>query len=164
MPPRGAGKPWKLLRRATGTCPISFPAPLGAFRTDSQLTASMAALVEALGPQGREGMNWVKLAIADTQSFARHDTFDIQDFAEKLKMTATSDTVARACDQVLSAFSAARVHSIALGKMVEHSHGLAFWYPTTQYAYLDVVDTYRKLAYDQNTKWTAYLAENRFAA
>lgn len=143
--------------------PYQFPCTLGAFHTDSNLTASMASLVEALGQHGREGMNWVTLAIPDTQSFARRDTFDIRDFAEKLKMTASSDAVASACDQVLSAFNAARVHSIALGEMVEDSHGLAFWYPTTKYAYLDVVDTYRKLAYDQNTKWTTYLAEHRFA-
>jgi len=143
--------------------PFQFPCTLGAFQTDSDLTTSMGSLVEALGQYGSEGMNWVKLAILDTQSFARHDTFDIHDFSEKLKNIASSDEVVSACDQVLSAFSAACVHSIALGEMVEDSHGLAFWYPTTKYAYRDVVNTYRKLAYDQNTKWSTYLEEYRFA-
>jgi len=143
--------------------PFQFPCTLGAFQTDSDLTASMKSLIDALDLHQSEGMTWVKLAIPDTQSFARRDTYDIRDFAEKLKDTASADDLVGVCDQVLSTFDAARVHSVALGEMVEDSHGLAFWYPTTKYAYRDVIDTYRKLAYDQATGWSAYLEKYRFS-
>jgi hypothetical protein len=142
--------------------PFQFPCTLGAFLTDSELTANMKGLVDLLHHHQTQGMNWVKLAISDTQSFARRDTFDIRNFSEKLKETVSADDLVEACDHVMSAFDAARVHSIALGDMVEDSHGLAFWYPTTKYGYNDVVDTYRKLAYDQATGWTNYLERYRF--
>ena len=50
-----------------------------------------------------------------SQSFARRDTFDIRDFAEKLKTTATADDVKASCDQIIAAFDDSRVHSAALG-------------------------------------------------
>jgi hypothetical protein len=144
--------------------PGEHPCTLGAFRTDGTLTGAMKSLIEALGQHGRQGMTWVKLAIADTQSFARHDTYDIRHFAERLKETAGADEIGAACDEVRSAFDAACIHAIALGSAVRSSHGLAFWYPTSGYGYEDVVETYRQLAFDRTTGWSAYLDRHRFGA
>ncbi len=143
--------------------PFQHPCTLGAFRTNNDVTANMKSLIDALDTHQNDGMNWVKLAILDTQSFAQHDTFDISDFAKRLKNTAASDDVHQACDKVLSAFDEARVHSIALGDVVKDSNGLAFWYPTSKYSYHDVVSTYKKLNFDQATGWSGYLDRYRFS-
>jgi len=143
--------------------PSQFPCTLGAFETDSDLTAGMKSLVAVLGNHQSKGMNWVKLAILDTQSFAKRDTFDIYDFANKLKEKVAADDIVEACDRVMSAFNEARVYSVALGDNVADSYGLAFWYPTTKYEYHEVVDSYKKLAYDQSTGWSNYLERYRFS-
>jgi hypothetical protein len=143
--------------------PDQFPCTLAAFRTDNQLTEAMKGLVEVLTPHASQGMNWLKLAVLDSQSFARRDTFDIRDFAEKLKTTATADDVKASCDQIIAAFDGSRVHSAALGPIVQNSHGLAFWYPTSNYSFDSVKETYAKLFFDQRTGWSTYLTKYRFA-
>lgn len=142
--------------------PYQFPCTLGAFITDSELTQSMRGLIETLDQYQNNGMKWIKLAILDTQSFDRYDTFDIYDFIKKLKQNVSNEDVIRSCDNVLESFDNARIHSIALGDMVSDSHGLAFWYPTTKYKYIDVIETYKKLAFDQITGWSTYLGKYRF--
>lgn len=142
--------------------PYQYPCTLGAFRTESDLTDCMRLLFEELARHGQEGMQWVKLAILDSQSFARRDTFDILDFLGKLKQHAGADQMLMLCDKAIAAFDAARIHSVALGDMVEDSHGLAFWYPTSKYSFSDVVETYSKLAFDKATNWSRYLKEFRF--
>jgi hypothetical protein len=108
-------------------------------------------------------MNWLKLAVLDSQSFARRDTFDIRHFAQKLKTIATADDVKASCNQIIAAFDESRVHSAALGPMVQNSHGLAFWYPTSNYSFDSVRETYQKLSFDQRTGWSKYLTKYRFA-
>ena len=108
-------------------------------------------------------MKWLKLAVLDSQSFARRDTFDIRDFAEKLKSTATAEDVKASCDQIIAAFDDSRIHSAALGPAVQNSHGLAFWYPTSNYSFDSVRKTYEKLSFDQRTGWSTYLTKHRFA-
>ena len=143
--------------------PSQHPCTLAAFKTDSKLMASMKSLISALNKHQSEGMDWVTLAISKTQSFARHDTFDIYDFAEKLNKVTDAKDLSQACQQVMSAFKAACVHSAALGDLVEDSHGLAFWFPTSKYSYRDVVGTYKKLKFDEETKWSSYLDKYRFS-
>ncbi len=142
--------------------PYQFPCTLGAFRTDSDLTGCMKLLFNELSLHGQDGMRWVKLAILDSQSFARRDTFDIRDFIEKLKLNCTSSEILLVCDKVISAFDESRVHSVALGEMVKDSWGLAFWYPTSAYGFSDVIETYSKLVFDKETNWSSYLKEFRF--
>jgi Clostripain family len=143
--------------------PDQFPCTLAAFRTDNQLTDAMKGLVEVLSPHASQGMSWLKLAVLDSQSFARRDTYDIRDFAEKLKSTAAANDVKASCDQIIAAFDNSRVHSAALGRAVQKSNGLAFWYPTSNYSFESVKETYEKLFFDQRTGWTAYLTNYRFA-
>ena len=143
--------------------PDQFPCTLAAFRTDSQLTDAMKGLVEVIGPHAGQGMNWLKLAVLDSQSFARRDTFDIRDFAEKLKATATAGDVQASCDRIIGAFDESRVYSAALGPAVQNSHGLAFWYPTSNYSFASVKETYAKLFFDQRTGWSTCLSKYRFA-
>ena len=143
--------------------PDQFPCTLAAFRTDNKLTDAMKGLVEVLGPHAGQGMNWLKLAVLDSQSFARRDTFDIRDFAEKLKATATAGDVQASCDRIIGAFDESRVYSAALGPAVQNSHGLAFWYPTSNYSFASVKETYAKLYFDQRTGWSTYLSKYRFA-
>jgi len=143
--------------------PDQYPCTLAAFRTDSQLTDAMKGLVEVIGPHAGQGMNWLKLAVLDSQSFARRDTFDIRDFAEKLKATATAGDVQASCDRIIAAFDESRVYSAALGPAVQNSHGLAFWYPTSNYSFASVKETYAKLYFDQRTGWSTYLSKYRFA-
>lgn len=142
--------------------PYQFPCTLGAFKTESDLTANMGLLFKGLSQHGQEGMQWVKLAILDSQSFARRDTFDIRDFMEKLKRNTAAQEITTLCDKVIAAFDAARIHTVALGDNVKDANGLAFWYPTSKYGFTDVVDTYSKLAFDKETKWSDYLKEFRF--
>jgi hypothetical protein len=143
--------------------PDQFPCTLAAFRTDNQLTDAMKGLVEVLSPHASQGMSWLKLAVLDSQSFARRDTYDIRDFAEKLKTTAGANDVKASCDEIIAAFDNSRVHSAALGREVQKSNGLAFWYPTSNYSFESVKETYEKLFFDQRTGWTAYLTKHRFA-
>ena len=143
--------------------PDQHPCTLAAFRTDNQLTNAMKGLVDVLNPHASQGMTWLKLAVLDAQSFAQHDTFDIRDFAQKLKTTAAADNLKASCDQIVAAFDNSRVHSTALGQAVQNSHGLAFWYPTSGYSFQSVRETYQKLYFDQRTGWSTYLKNNRFA-
>ncbi|VVP60003.1 hypothetical protein PS850_06153 [Pseudomonas fluorescens] len=145
------------------TRPLEHPCTLGAFRTNNNITESFKLLVSHLASHGASGMNWVKLAILDTQSFAQRDTFDIYDFAERLKTITSSNEIADACNEIQSTLDSARVHSIALGEVVKNSNGLAFWYPTTQYSYYEVSETYRKLNFNQDTGWSEYLDNYRFS-
>lgn len=142
----------------------SHPCTLAAFKTGTALTASMGELVRALDQCNFESMRWVKLAIADTQSFAGYDSFDIHDFARKLQDIAGSSQVASACGRVMAAIADACVHSVALGDQVSNAHGLAFWFPNRLYDYGNVMETYRKLVYDQKTGWSDYLGKYRFSA
>jgi hypothetical protein len=119
--------------------------------------------VDVLSPHGSQGMNWLKLAVLDAQSFARRDTYDIRDFAEKLKTKATEGGVKASCDQIIAAFDESCVHSAALGPAVQNSRGLAFWFPTSSYSFQSVRETYAKLYFDQRTGWSKYLNSYRFA-
>ncbi len=142
--------------------PYQHPCTLAAFKTDSRLTAEMRSLILSLSQNGQMGIQAVKLAIADTQSFNRYDSFDIRDFAVKLSSNTNSGDIEAACQRVIEAFDEACIHSIALGSQVQNARGLAFWYPSTKYAFDDVLETYTKLNFDIETSWSKYLREFRF--
>lgn len=133
------------------------PCTLGAFQTGTDLVPAFKGLVDALKPHGKQGFTWAQEARTYTQAFARRDTYDIQDFAARLRETATAAAVQGACDAIVESFAKARVHSTALGPTVARSHGLAFWFPSSRYAFQEVEATYRKLLFDQAVGWSAYL-------
>jgi hypothetical protein len=139
--------------------PGQHPCTLGAFRSQQRVTAAFTGLVDALKPEKKTGFGWVQEARTYAQAFARHDTYDIKDFAGRLRGAAGSEPVRRACDAVAAAFDEARVHAVALGEDVQQSHGLAFWLPSNARAFREVAPTYAKLRFDQATGWTGYLRD-----
>lgn len=139
--------------------PDQHPCTLGAFRSVNAIPTAFSKLIPALSLAGKKGFAWVQEARAYTQAFARRDTYDVKDFAAQLREIADSAEAKAACDSIVTAFDAARVHSTALGDTVPNAHGLAFWLPSNRYAFREVAGTYGKLAFDQATGWTAYLGK-----
>ena len=139
--------------------PDQHPCTLGAFRSANGLAAAFSKLIQALSLAGKKGFAWVQEARAYTQAFARRDTYDVKDFATRLREIADSAEAKAACAGIVTAFDAGRVDSTALGDTVPNAHGLAFWLPSNRYAFRELSGTYRKLAFDQATAWTAYLGK-----
>lgn len=139
--------------------PDQHPCTLGAFRSANGLAAAFSKLIQALSPAGKKGFAWVQEARAYTQAFARRDTYDVKDFATRLREIADSAEAKAACAGIVTAFDAGRVDSTALGDTVPNAHGLAFWLPSNRYAFRELSGTYGKLAFDQATAWTAYLGK-----
>lgn len=142
--------------------PDAYPCTLGAFRTDQAVTQRFAELVARCQGHGATGFAWLQAARSRSQSFAYHDTYDLRDFADKLKASSGDGEIGAACDALVAAFDAARVDAVALGPQVASSHGLAFWFPGNGYTFQQVADTYRGLGFDQATGWTAYLESQLF--
>ena len=141
--------------------PAAHPCTLGAFRSDQRISSVFKDLILACDDHGKTGFDWLREARDYSQSFARHDTYDIRDFVGNLHIVATDARVQELCEELTRAFDEARIHSTALGEEVKNAQGLAFWFPSNRYAYRQVVDTYRKLRFDKDTDWSDYL-ENQF--
>ena len=138
------------------------PCTLGAFRAENGISAAFKGLIDTLETSGKEGMKSVKLAISDTQAFARHDAFDISHFCDQLVSNSSDANVIAKAQTLKSAFNAARVKQVTLGPTVTDARGLAFWFPTTKYNFQNVLQTYPKLAFDKRTGWSDYLLRYRF--
>lgn len=139
--------------------PNQHPCTLAAFRTSHAITIGFKTLVAAMRPHGRKGFSWLQEARAFTQSFARHDTYDIKDFARELGQTSDAADVQAASMALANAVDAGAIANVALGKEVQKANGLAFWLPSEQYAYQMAADTYGKLAFSGATGYADYLAE-----
>jgi hypothetical protein len=139
----------------------AYPCTLGAFRSSQTITQEFRDLVEKCDNHGKIGFDWLREARDNAQGFANHDTYDIRDFATKLKDISSDDAVKTACENVISAFDQARVHAVALGTEVADSHGLAFWFPNNRYAFRQVMSTYKELKFHKATGWADYL-QNQF--
>jgi hypothetical protein len=135
------------------------PCTLGAFRTEQDIAKKFKNLIETCDQKDQRGFAWLMEARYYTQSFAYRDTYDIRDFAEKLKTIASDKDIKSACEDIAAAFDQACVHSVALGDGVKDSHGLAFWFPGGKKAYRDVVDTYKELQFNKITGWVEYLGK-----
>ena len=92
-----------------------------------------------------------------TQSFANRDTYDLKDFAARLKGVAGAEPLHPTCDALIKSFDAARIRSTALGPTVSDAQGLAFWFPANRSAFNEVAGTYSKLRFSEETGWTEYL-------
>jgi hypothetical protein len=137
-----------------------YPCTLAAFRSENQVTATFARLVEALQARGEDGFNWLLRARSNAQSFTNDkDCFDIKDFALCLAKVAARDTgIAKSAQYLAAAIDAAAVHSVALGPTVRKATGLAFWCPGSNSSFNADVETYGRLAFDERTGWSRYLA------
>ncbi len=138
------------------------PCTLGAFRSDNEITDRFKDLVGILSKAGKTGMQSVKLAISDTQAFARHDAYDISHFCDQLVLNTVDEVIIGATNDLKAAFDTAKVKQVSLGPTVEDAQGLTFWFPTTKYNFRDVLQTYPKLEFDRKTGWSDYLTSHRF--
>lgn len=135
------------------------PVTLAAFRTDIDLIGPFKQVVNALLPLGKNGFRSLQFVRSQCQAFAKRNTYDLRDFAEKLQDELKDETgVASACQALIQAFDAARIASVRWGKRVENARGLALWIPNDRWAYQDVASTYRELDFGKRSGWTEYLA------
>jgi hypothetical protein len=136
--------------------PNLFPCTLAAFRAKNAISEAFGGLVAELEPLGRSGFSKLIDVRLDTQSFARHDSYDIRDFASRLvgQAGAKIDAAAR---RVVAAVDKARVRNVALGDNVPNATGLAFWFPADRRSFSDTAGTYRELEFDKTVHWADYL-------
>ncbi|MBZ4420195.1 clostripain-related cysteine peptidase [Myxococcus sp. RHSTA-1-4] len=144
--------------------PDQHPCTLAAFKADNRIVDGFRELIRAVDANPREGFHWMRNATASAQSFARHDTFDIRDFALHLQKTVSAAAVKTACTSLIAAIDEARVESVALGNAVRDSHGLAFWFPTTRHSFESVASTYTGLRFDETVRWVDYLRKHYHAS
>jgi hypothetical protein len=138
-----------------------YPCTLGAFRTASTIVGQFRKVVDAARKLGRSGFDTLDRARRDSQSFANRDTYDLRDFAVKLAAAAGSNqALKKSAVGLAKAFDVARVNAVALGNTVKAAQGLAFWFPTTRYAYSSTAETYSRLDFSKSTGWGAYLGEH----
>ncbi|MBI4878870.1 MAG: hypothetical protein HY812_04310 [Planctomycetes bacterium] len=139
--------------------PEEHPCTLGAFRTEQEVTRAFAELVRCARGLGRAGFAMLDGARRAAQSFADHDTYDLRDFLERVKIAAgaAQPALRDAAGAGVRAFDAARVASVALGESVSRSHGLAFWFPSSRHALEQDRSTYSRLLFNRATQWVDYL-------
>lgn len=141
--------------------PALHPCVMGAFRSDNAITAAFAKLVDVVNAGGRSAFFVIDQARAGAQGFANRDSYDIEDFASRIAALAPSSALAQAAQDLSAACDRARVESVALGRMVKRSHGLAFWFPGSQYALFNTRETYERLAFNKATGWVECLDRHR---
>ena len=134
-----------------------YPCTLAAYKSTNTIPDRFADLVKALRPLGPGGFGTLNFIRAETQSFARRDTYDLRDLATHVtkEMTGPPKTAAAA---LIASLDKARVRNAALGPDVADATGLAFWFPSDRRAYSATNETYRKLDFDLTTHWADYLS------
>ena len=141
-----------------------YPCTLAAVKSDNQITAMFKALLEATRSEGGfDSFFFLDHARAKAQCFARKDTYDLQNFAERLALIAQNGKpkMAQAARDLVGACEAARVHNCCLGKTVVDSKGLAFWFPSNRAMMGRDIGTYERLTFSTKTGWSDFLKEFR---
>lgn len=144
--------------------PKKWPCTLGCFRTDHGITKAFAELIAACRKaNGFASFVYLDHARAQTQGFAQRDTYDVRDFAEKVAAIAGQGMpeVATAAQNIIKAYDAAKVTSVALGKFVTKSTGISFYFPSSRSQMGRDIGTYEKLAFAKNSGWADFLKEFR---
>lgn len=134
-----------------------YPCTLAAYKSTNTIPDRFADFVKAVTPLGVDGFRTLSFVRAETQSFARRDTYDLRDFATHVtkEMKGAPKTAATA---LIASLDKARVGNAALGTDVADATGLAFWFPSDRRAYAATHETYRKLDFDLTTHWADYLS------
>jgi hypothetical protein len=140
------------------------PCTLGAFRTEHQMTAAFKNLMDVTRGQGAmEAFFLLDHGRAKSQGYAKRDTYDLKNFAERV--AATSQTgkpaLAEAARNLSAACDAARVHWCCHGSTVTDSYGLAFWFPSSRSTYNRDITTYSRLSFSTQSGWGDFLKEFR---
>ncbi|MCC7537503.1 MAG: hypothetical protein IT379_14865 [Deltaproteobacteria bacterium] len=162
-----SGSEWAALavqsyRDAYALRPADHPVTLSAFRTDRDVAPSFAGVVDALRGAEPEARDWVDRARRDGLSFARRDSYDLGDFAVRLRREAErrgNHRVVAASSAFLDAYDDARVAEIHLGSGVAGATGLALWIPSNRSELAVTGDTYRDLRWERDVGWWSYLAQ-----
>jgi hypothetical protein len=144
--------------------PKKFPCTLAAFKSDHKITPAFAGLIQAARKEGGfETFFFLDHARSKAQGFAQRDTYDMRDFAEKVVAITQGNKpeMAAAARNVVAAYDAAKVSSCALGKAVEQSTGLSFYFPASRSQMTRDIGTYEKLAFSRNSGWAEFLKEFR---
>jgi hypothetical protein len=141
--------------------PHLHPCTMGAFRSNNGITAAFGRLVSAAASEGAGAFFVLDQARAGAQGFANRDTYDILDFAQRVASLASTSSLKGAAKDLSDACDQARIESVALGRVAARSHGLAFWFPGSQYALASARETYERLAFNIATGWIEYLDRHR---
>ncbi|MGE0627744.1 MAG: clostripain-related cysteine peptidase [Hyphomicrobiaceae bacterium] len=144
--------------------PRKHPCTLGAFRSDHQITDAFTGLIATARREGGfETFFFLDHARSKSQGFAQRDTYDLRDFAAKVvELTKEAKpSMANAAQGIIEAYDAARISYCALGKMVEYSTGLAFYFPSSVSQMRRDISTYEQLAFSRNSGWADFLKEFR---
>lgn len=163
-PAEWAGDAVAAFKRGYEPYPSKYPCTLGAFKTDQQITAAFAALLQATRAGGHEAFFLMDHARARTQDYARRDAYDLRDFAlqaEQVFAQSGKPAMASAARDLTAAFDAARVECCLLGPTVARSSGLAFWFPSSRSALNRDMPTYERLAFSGRSGWGDFLKEFR---
>ncbi|HUD94542.1 clostripain-related cysteine peptidase [Sphingobium sp.] len=134
-----------------------FPCTLGAFTQAYAIIAAFRQLIDAATPLGDPGFAILDAARRRCQSFDRRDSYDIADFAVRLKTIASDAALQCAAQALLDAVESAHVAHCALGDEVAQSNGLAFWFPSSRGEWLKTSATYSELRFDRETGWARYI-------
>lgn len=145
--------------------PKKYPCTLAAFRTNNAITDAFRNLLSvARADQGGfDAFFFIDHARSKAQAYARRDSYDIVDFAQKLVALAQNDkpALADAGRSLIAACEAAKVSWCCLGPTVQESFGLAFWFPSSRSMMRRDIGTYENLTFAKRSGWAAYLAEFR---
>ena len=151
-------------RESYESSPKKFPCTLAAFKSDHQITPAFAALIEAARKEGGfETFFFLDHARSKAQSFAQRDTYDLRDFADKVRAITQGNkpAMAAAAADLITAFDDAKVNSCALGKSVAQSNGLSFYFPASRSQMNRDIATYERLSFSRNSGWADFLKEFR---
>ncbi|MCC7542866.1 MAG: hypothetical protein IT379_42010 [Deltaproteobacteria bacterium] len=147
-------------RDAYARRPAVHPVTLSAFRADSSIASRFSTLVQALQGAGPRARDWVDRARRDAQLFARRDTYDMGDFAIRLRREAEREghmAVLEASRALLDAYDAARIAETHLGAGVAGATGLGLWIPSNRAELAVTGGTYRQLRWEREVGWCRYL-------
>ena len=137
------------------------PCTMGAFLSANQVVSAFRALVDAAHAGGAAGFAILDRARAMATSFDQRDCYDLIEFAGHLPAAGATGTLAAAGSALDQAARAARVANTVMGADVARAQGISFWFPSTKEELRRTGATYRHLAFDRETGWTAYLAQHR---
>jgi hypothetical protein len=125
------------------------------------LAAAVAHLAAALNAELATGMTRQRLLTARTQvqEYEVADNIDLVDFCTVLAKALPGTSIAQHCQEVIQATQTAYVvANNSKGKKLEHSHGVAIYFPKVK-----VSPLYQALDFSKKTGWDVFL-KNYLAA
>lgn len=145
--------------------PKKHPCTLAAFRTQNSISESFREFLNVARADAGDfdAFFFIDHARSKAQAYARRDTYDLVDFANKVIAIAQNDKpkLAEAARGIVAACNEAKIHWCCLGPTVQDSYGLAFWFPSSRSIMRRDIGTYERLAFAKKTGWADYLNQFR---